>query len=222
MGDSATARKPKQTARSGARPARVRLSAAERRAQLIDVAIPLFGEHGFAGTTTKAIARAANVSEAIIFRHFQSKEELYAAAFDRWRGKNADQFVGMLQGYADRGDDLGLLKTLYTAMLQGYEQDRSLHRMVLYAGLERGTSGHGRITDNMQHMPVYDFLERYIRQRQEEGAFRSGDPYLIVTAVLGLPQSHALWTKLSAFPSAHSDHVVADLYARMLLQGLRA
>ena len=74
----------------------------------------------------------------------------------------------------------------------------------------------------MQHMPVYDFLERYIRQRQEEGAFRSGDPYLIVTAVLGLPQSHALWTKLSALPSKHSDEVVADLYARMLLQGLRA
>ena len=221
MSDSATARKPKQTTRRRARPARVRLSAAERRAQLIDVAIPLFGEHGFAGTTTKSIARAAGVSEAIIFRHFQSKEELYGAAFDRWRGKNADQFVDTLQDYADRGDDLGLLRTLYAVLLQGYEQDRALHRMVLYAGLEQGTSGNGPITDKMQHMPVYDFLERYIRQRQEEGAFRPGDPYLIVTAVLGLPQSHALWTKLSALPSAHSDEAVADLYARMLLQGLR-
>lgn len=222
MGHSATARKTRQTTRRRARPPRVRLTADERRAQLIDVAIPLFGEHGFAGTTTKAIARAAGVSEAIIFRHFRSKEELYGAAFDRWRGTGADSFVDILQTYMDRGDDLGLLRVLYSGMLQGYDQERALHRMVLYANLERGTSGDGQVLDRMQHLPVGDFIVRYILQRQEEGAFRAGDPHLMAAAVFGLPLSHGLWSKLSGSPSPHSDEVVADLYARMLLQGLRA
>ncbi|MFN2456467.1 MAG: helix-turn-helix domain-containing protein, partial [Pyrinomonadaceae bacterium] len=43
----------------------------------------VFSERGFRGTTTREIARAAGVSEAIIFRHFATKEELYSAILDR-------------------------------------------------------------------------------------------------------------------------------------------
>ncbi len=39
--------------------------------------MPLFARHGFAGTTTKEIARAAGVSEALVFQHFPSKAALY-------------------------------------------------------------------------------------------------------------------------------------------------
>ena len=39
-------------------------------------------ERGFRGTTTKEIAQAAGVSEAIIFRHFATKEDLYTAIID--------------------------------------------------------------------------------------------------------------------------------------------
>jgi TetR/AcrR family transcriptional regulator len=48
-----------------------RMSASDRRNQLIDVAIDLFSRKGFGGTTTKEIAAAAGVTEAIIFRHFR-------------------------------------------------------------------------------------------------------------------------------------------------------
>jgi TetR/AcrR family transcriptional regulator len=59
-----------------------RLKAEERRNQLLKIAKRLFSEGGFENTTTKAIAAAAGVSEAIIFRHFASKEELYASILD--------------------------------------------------------------------------------------------------------------------------------------------
>jgi TetR/AcrR family transcriptional regulator, transcriptional repressor of aconitase len=39
--------------------------------------MPLFARHGFAGTTTKEIAKAAGVSEALVFQHFPSKAALY-------------------------------------------------------------------------------------------------------------------------------------------------
>src|ERR687896_460399 len=59
-----------------------RMTGEARRQQLIDVAIRLFSRKGFRGTTTKEIALAARVNEAIIFRHFPTKEDLYAATLD--------------------------------------------------------------------------------------------------------------------------------------------
>ena len=55
----------------------VRHSAADRRQQILQAAMGLFARRGFNGTTTREIARRARVNEAIIFRHFPSKEDLY-------------------------------------------------------------------------------------------------------------------------------------------------
>ena len=59
-----------------------RMAGEERRQQLLDVAKNLFSKNGFTGTTTKKIADKAGVSEAMVFKHFANKEELYAAILD--------------------------------------------------------------------------------------------------------------------------------------------
>ena len=56
-----------------------RLTGEQRRQHFIDTALHLFSTRGFRGTTTKAIAAAAGVSEALLFRHFATKQDLYAA-----------------------------------------------------------------------------------------------------------------------------------------------
>jgi AcrR family transcriptional regulator len=56
---------------------KIRLPAEERRVGIVEAAKPLFARHGFAGTTTRQIARAAGVSEALLFQHFPSKAALY-------------------------------------------------------------------------------------------------------------------------------------------------
>src|ERR1051325_9884398 len=63
-------------------PTGARMCAGDRRLQIAEVAMRLFSERGFRGTTTKEIAQAAGVSEAIIFRHFATKEERYTAIID--------------------------------------------------------------------------------------------------------------------------------------------
>lgn len=50
-----------------------RASAAERKQQILEVALPLFAAHGFAATTTKQIAEAANITEGLIFHYFPNK-----------------------------------------------------------------------------------------------------------------------------------------------------
>jgi AcrR family transcriptional regulator len=63
-----------------------RLPAAERRQALIDVALQVFSEGSYRGTTTAEIARKSGVSEPILYRHFGSKRELYLACIEEsWR-----------------------------------------------------------------------------------------------------------------------------------------
>src|SRR3954471_1356725 len=56
-----------------------RLSADERRAAIIHAVRRLFADKGFHGTTTRELAAAAGVSEALLFKHFPTKEALYSA-----------------------------------------------------------------------------------------------------------------------------------------------
>jgi AcrR family transcriptional regulator len=53
-----------------------RLPAAQRRQALIETAQRVFSEGTYRGTTTAEIARAAGVSEPILYRHFASKRDL--------------------------------------------------------------------------------------------------------------------------------------------------
>ena len=57
----------------------IRLSRDHRRQQILECALPLFARHGFAGTTTRRIADAAGISEALLFKHFPNKSAIYAA-----------------------------------------------------------------------------------------------------------------------------------------------
>jgi AcrR family transcriptional regulator len=56
-----------------------RLSGKERRAAIIKAVRRVFAEKGFHGTTTRELAEAAGVSEALLFKHFPNKEALYTA-----------------------------------------------------------------------------------------------------------------------------------------------
>ena len=54
-----------------------RLDSDERRKVIVSAAVPLFARKGFAGTTTRELAEAAGISEALLFRHFPTKQLLY-------------------------------------------------------------------------------------------------------------------------------------------------
>jgi len=65
------------------RSTRHRMTAAERRDQLIDIARGLFAERGFDGTSVEEISSRAEVSKPVVYEHFGGKEGLYAVVVDR-------------------------------------------------------------------------------------------------------------------------------------------
>jgi AcrR family transcriptional regulator len=62
---------------------RSRMTAAERREQLIEISRGLFAERGYDGTAIEEIAARAGVSKPIVYEHFGGKEGLYAVVVDR-------------------------------------------------------------------------------------------------------------------------------------------
>ncbi|HTU90218.1 MAG TPA: helix-turn-helix domain-containing protein [Gemmataceae bacterium] len=56
-----------------------RLSSEERKAAIVKAVRKVFADKGFHGTTTRELAKAAGVSEALLFKHFPNKEALYSA-----------------------------------------------------------------------------------------------------------------------------------------------
>ena len=76
-----------------------RLSSEERRDSILKAARVVFAENGFRGTTTKALAEAAGVSEALLFQHFPTKEALYAAMLSTLFGERQldvnSQFIAL-------------------------------------------------------------------------------------------------------------------------------
>src|SRR5256885_2056966 len=71
-----TKTKAGKSPRPGPRP---RLKARDRRSQIVAAALEVVAEHGFHGTSTRELARRAGVSEALVFRHFPTKEDLIRA-----------------------------------------------------------------------------------------------------------------------------------------------
>jgi AcrR family transcriptional regulator len=67
------AQRPRQRQRRGER---------DTRGQILDASLRLFSEHGFARTTVRAIARDVGISNAAIYYHFASKQELLEALLE--------------------------------------------------------------------------------------------------------------------------------------------
>src|SRR5882757_5856019 len=114
-----------------------RMSGEDRRQQLIEVAIDLFSRRGFAGTTTKEIAAAAGVTEAIIFRHFATKQDFYKAILDyKCGGEGPEKWIDETKSFMDRNDDEGLFRFLISSILRYYREEPQFERLLIHAALE--------------------------------------------------------------------------------------
>src|SRR5215475_10313315 len=113
---------------------RRRLSSDDRRRQLIRSAVDLFSRHGFSGTRTKDIAAACGVSEAILFRHFATKEDLYRAILDEQQQESgAAEWMEQMKQLAERRDDHAFLRCLVTQILKSFRENTPFHRLMEFA-----------------------------------------------------------------------------------------
>lgn len=102
---------------------RTRLSAEQRRPQIVDAAITEFALAGLAGTSTESIARRAGISHAYLFRLFPTKRDLFMAAIDRAYGHILQTFQA---AYQDRDPSEPVFKVLGESYVRLIEDRKEL------------------------------------------------------------------------------------------------
>ena len=199
---------------------RRRMHGEDRRRQLLQIALESFARKGFSGTKTKDIAAAAGVSEAILFRHFATKEDLYNAILDiKETRAGTRQRLEELEALAARRDDAALFRHVALTAVHSFRDDPAFHRLLLYAGLE----GHLLASLFRQRfgLPTGDFLARYVARRQKEGAFHKCNPRIAVTFFFGTIVQYAMSRHLFGIEDhgLPEEQVVEEL-VRLVLRGL--
>lgn len=198
-----------------------RLTGAGRRDQILRVATRLFARQGFQGTTTKEIAHRAGVTEALIFRHFASKEELYWAVIQSKIKGAASPRERLKQKLAAGGSDAEVLAGVASEILERRAKDQTLSRLLLYSALENHRLSHRFFrTYAASH---YEVLAEYIRRRVAEGGFRSVDPLLAARGFLGMIIYHSWVQELFGGKryQRFSVQQVSDTLVDIWLQGMR-
>lgn len=182
----------------------------------------LFSQHGFRGTTTKEIAQAAGVSEAMVFRHFATKEELYSAILDHKACLHDE--LDPLQRVADairRKDDWAVFEGMALDALNHHESDPEFQRLLLHSALEEHELAH--MFWEKFVLRVYHSLRTYIRQRQRDGAFKNVEPFVIVRAFIGMIIHHSLnnnlWDRERQLLRI-SNQAAARAFTDILLHGI--
>ncbi|MBV8843953.1 MAG: TetR/AcrR family transcriptional regulator [Bryobacterales bacterium] len=205
---------------SGPLPSPRRLSSDDRRRQLIRTAVDLFSRHGFSGTRTKDIAAACGVSEAILFRHFATKEDLYRAILDdQQQESGADEWMVEMRALADKRDDAGLLRCLISQIVKSFRENTAFHRLMMFAALD----GHALadLFHERMGLSTYEFLRGYVERRQKEGAFRKGDPGAAVLCAIAAAKQYASGKYLFGIKMLPlTDDAIVEQLTTMVLNGI--
>src|SRR5262245_2607003 len=163
-------------------PPRRRLPGAQRRERILRASIRCFARKGFAGTSTRELASAAGISEAMLFKHFPGKDALYRAILAR---KIAESEAAMPLGDLSRSGEAPrvFLSRIADYLLARVEGDPSFLRLFLYSALE----GHplARAFDRARGAGFRREVADYLRRRGREGALRRVEPRIAARSFLG-------------------------------------
>ena len=199
-----------------------------RRQQILQTAVSLFSQRGFKGTTTKEIAKAAGVSEAMVFRHFENKDALYGAILDT---KGCQDGVHrfpweeneVLRAAIEQKDDLAVFYNIAFDALKKHQADEGFMRLLFYSALEEHVLAERFFHEFIER--IYEFIGSYIEERQRDGAFRQINPRIVVRAWLGMLIHHSLnnilWDKKRIILDIPNEEAAKN-FAEILLGGIKS
>src|SRR5262249_42781486 len=191
-----------------------------RRQDILTAAEKLFSKTGFNGTTTKDLAAKAGVHEAVLFRHFKNKRELYRATVELKLARNRPEALEHMAQAAQYRDDRAFFEALAIGLLTRFEEDPSISRLILHSALD----GHEppKVAAERQlrvEQPTLDYISKRIR----DGAFRKMDPqhgvyafgamlfgYIVRQQVLGMSRH-----------GKHDRKKIAKNFVTIFLDGIR-
>ncbi|MDY7109190.1 MAG: TetR/AcrR family transcriptional regulator [Planctomycetota bacterium] len=150
-----------------------RMRAPQRRRQLLETAVSLFGQRGYHGTTTRELAKAAGITEPILYRHFEDKLDLFVTLIGEVGREVLAAWRAVLQ---DIDDPRKRLRTLLEANPATHTRGQRAYRVIFQAMTE--LDGEPAIASAIRrHMSMlHGFLEDELGSLQKAGVVRRDEP----------------------------------------------
>lgn len=187
-----------------------------RRVEIVRAAAQVFSLRGYAGTTTKDIAVAADIGESTLYNYFKSKRDIFIAIVDQ-KAKNIDDLLGAtkpkdppeMMALMDKALEIILSQAQYTrSLLIEAWMDNDLFENFLQLRLRR----------------IQRFIQEIIEEDTAAGKLRPIDPALGARLLIGM----SIGAILPALrgneppPTPEERRAIADTIITVLLNGMRA
>jgi AcrR family transcriptional regulator len=179
----------------------------DTRDRIEKAAIRLFVEKGVSDTSVRDIARAVDISEGALYRHFVSKDELVWVVFER----HYVAFAGRLEALAEAHTTArGKLAAMIRGFCQAHDEDPLLFRFLLFAQ-------HGQLSKLAPGTPTPVDAVRTVLERGIASKEIPDQPPDVATAfVFGIvlqPVTFAAYGRLPSTMSSMSDRLVTAAWA---------
>ncbi len=189
---------------------------AETHNKILDAARRLFTKNGFLGTTTREIARTANVNEVTLFRHFGSKEALFQEALQANSPVHELQKALEKEIIGDLQKDLNLLGHRFFKMMM---ERRQAILMTLWEAEQ-----HPEIRPLVGVIPAAQrkILAKYFQGQKEQDNLQSVDPLAAAQAFLGMLMAYAI--NINLLPTELQDYPhdkIIDQFVQIFLKGIQ-
>ena len=169
-----------------------RLPAAERREQLLDVAMTEFAANGYHGTTMNHVAKAAGITKPVLYQHFASKRELYVELVDDVADRLASQ---VLKSIHPTDSYFQITVNALSAYFSFVEQNEREFQLLFgrSAPRDEDTANGSRMVETRMSQTIADILKK----QNARGNFKSGKlerPALLVYV--------SIYSKSSGIPNS--------------------
>ena len=199
-------------------PIKERMTAAQRKDQIVKVATALFAANGFSGTTTRQIADAAGISEAVIYRHFANKDALYDAIINArcLDTQGNSRLLVKLKGMEGKA----FFKEIATFLINEHKHDDSFLRLLLFSALE----GHGLSEKflNTKSIELFEHIQGQIKGLIKNNVFRDVDPLIVSRAFIGMVIHYSISQEIFGQKRhfKRSDSEVVDAFVDIFFDGI--
>lgn len=200
-----------------------RLSAGERKQAIVEAAIRLFSEKGFRGVTTRELAHAVGVSEPVLYQHFQTKQDIYAAILDSMSAELAakvEQTQALMANPALTDRDV--LRAMALKITQWYREKPELCRLLHFSALEAHEFSELFFA---RHASLhFEILKKYLEKAMAQGRLRRVTSSTAVWVFLGMVIHHQNTLALQHFnpypqPIEQTIDEMVDLFLNGILAG---
>lgn len=193
-----------------------RMRAQQRRRQLLEVAASLFARLGYRGTTTAELAKAAGITEPILYRHFTNKLDLFVTLVDEVGHEVIAGWQKALEGIEE---PLRRLDIILAGNPATHERGRSVYRVIFQAMTE--AEGDRDIARALKrHISrLHKFIASELASLQKSGAIRKDEPagdlaWLLMNVAVGYGMMNPLGLGRTAGGKLSMERLLTDLVAK--------